>query len=665
MEILWQSGTGGGGSGTGFDGIVTVFSELPVDDSADVGEVWLVRESEGAWFFGRKQRGLYQRIDDTGVRETDWQYLGEWQEEFSDANFQVYNASDETKVVKLDVSAVSTATTRTLIVPNQNGTIALLSDLADYQPLLTPGNSITIISDVIDTVQDIRTAAAPQFAGLTLTGGFLSTKSQDALSFIPASGTDGAYAYFQNNLTSFFFGMEGTPTQTGFAGILPYDSFIGTADPQDLVLVQSGTVRARLTATGMNAMDLGQTTPGLGNFTNGGFSGTFTLANKTANTVFAGPTSGGAAAPAFRALVAADIPSLSATSLTMATARILGRTTASTGAVEELTVGSSLSLAAGSLNTIQDIRTTATPQFGAILIGSSTSYGSPLGFTPSSIITSTGAAGSALMGLRWSTNAAGSRFVLAKSNSGTLGTQGALTVGQENGELLFAGSDGTDIEAAVSILGVTEVNAASNDMRSALVVRSYTANTGTEVARFTFGRNLLIGTTSETGVSGPGKIKALGIEGTPIGAVTTSTGAFTTLAASGNVTYTGPVNGGFVATDGTVTGIIFPSGAAGNSLVVGTVSNHPLILFSNNAECGRLTTTGFQGAIGATTPSPGAFTTLTGTSIQTANPSGGTAQPWKLGSRVTGVTATVVGTEYVQLDINGTLVKLAVVTSVP
>lgn len=41
-------------------------------------------------------------------------------------------------------------------------------------------------------------------------------------------------------------------------------------------------------------------------------SGTFaiTLATETANTVFAGPTSGGAATPTFRALVSADIPSL-------------------------------------------------------------------------------------------------------------------------------------------------------------------------------------------------------------------------------------------------------------------------------------------------------------------------------------------------------------------
>jgi hypothetical protein len=47
-------------------------------------------------------------------------------------------------------------------------------------------------------------------------------------------------------------------------------------------------------------------------------SGTFTLglSAQTANTVWAGPTTGSAAAPAFRALVAADIPDLSSTYLT-------------------------------------------------------------------------------------------------------------------------------------------------------------------------------------------------------------------------------------------------------------------------------------------------------------------------------------------------------------
>lgn len=42
-------------------------------------------------------------------------------------------------------------------------------------------------------------------------------------------------------------------------------------------------------------------------------TGAFTFSSQTANTVFAGPPSGGAATPTFRALVASDIPSLSAT----------------------------------------------------------------------------------------------------------------------------------------------------------------------------------------------------------------------------------------------------------------------------------------------------------------------------------------------------------------
>jgi hypothetical protein len=47
-------------------------------------------------------------------------------------------------------------------------------------------------------------------------------------------------------------------------------------------------------------------------------SGTFavTLANETANTVFAGPTTGAAQAPTFRTLVAADIPNLDASKIT-------------------------------------------------------------------------------------------------------------------------------------------------------------------------------------------------------------------------------------------------------------------------------------------------------------------------------------------------------------
>lgn len=51
---------------------------------------------------------------------------------------------------------------------------------------------------------------------------------------------------------------------------------------------------------------------------------TGTLATQTANTIFAGPTSGGAATPGFRALAASDIPSLSSTYLPLAGGTMAG-----------------------------------------------------------------------------------------------------------------------------------------------------------------------------------------------------------------------------------------------------------------------------------------------------------------------------------------------------
>lgn len=83
-------------------------------------------------------------------------------------------------------------------------------------------------------------------------------------------------------------------------------------------------------------------------------TGTFTVtkANQSANTVFAGPTSGGAAAPTFRALVEADhgantvnTAAIKDANVTLAkienisTDRLLGRDTAGSGVPEQLTVG--------------------------------------------------------------------------------------------------------------------------------------------------------------------------------------------------------------------------------------------------------------------------------------------------------------------------------------
>src|SRR5262249_46221043 len=57
----------------------------------------------------------------------------------------------------------------------------------------------------------------------------------------------------------------------------------------------------------------------------GTLTSTITLVNQSANQVFAGPTGGGASQPAFRALVAADLPGviLSTTTTTLSSANIL------------------------------------------------------------------------------------------------------------------------------------------------------------------------------------------------------------------------------------------------------------------------------------------------------------------------------------------------------
>lgn len=75
----------------------------------------------------------------------------------------------------------------------------------------------------------------------------------------------------------------------------------------------------------------------------------------------AGGTLGTAAFTAASAYVASG--AITSSGLTMNTARLLGRTTASSGAVEEITAGTSLSYAAGALNTIQGIRVSDSPTF--------------------------------------------------------------------------------------------------------------------------------------------------------------------------------------------------------------------------------------------------------------------------------------------------------------
>lgn len=90
-----------------------------------------------------------------------------------------------------------------------------------------------------------------------------------------------------------------TPTELGFLS--------GVTSSIQVQLNSKGTVSSVALALPISVF----TVSGSPVTTTGTLTGTFT--NQSANTVFAGPTTGGATTPAFRALVAADIPSISLT----------------------------------------------------------------------------------------------------------------------------------------------------------------------------------------------------------------------------------------------------------------------------------------------------------------------------------------------------------------
>ena len=121
---------GSGGGASYIDGEVQNFSALPETlGTPPVDSAYLVREPEGTWLVNRKVAGIYIRTANTGVRADDWTHAGAFPDVFSDANFLLYDDADSTKNLAFQLSGITTGTTRTLTVPDANGTIALTSQL--------------------------------------------------------------------------------------------------------------------------------------------------------------------------------------------------------------------------------------------------------------------------------------------------------------------------------------------------------------------------------------------------------------------------------------------------------------------------------------------------------------------------------------------------------
>jgi hypothetical protein len=162
----------GGGSSSYIDGEVQYYADLPITvGTPAVNSAYLVREASGTWFIGRHPAGIYVRLSNAGAL-TDWTYAGTFPDVFSDANFTIYHDADSTREVQFDVSGVSTATVRTLVIPNKDGTIELSQEIrsdfvtdTSYIGLAPLGSSEsapvwTIYRNVVDSGGNVTTTTA-------------------------------------------------------------------------------------------------------------------------------------------------------------------------------------------------------------------------------------------------------------------------------------------------------------------------------------------------------------------------------------------------------------------------------------------------------------------------------------------------------------------------
>ena len=309
---------------------------------------------------------------------------------------------------------------------------------------------------------------------------------------------------------------------------------------------------------------------------------TATLATQTANTVFAGPTTGTAAAPTFRALVAGDIPALSYAPATSGTSILYGN---GSGGFSNVTVGTGLSFSAGTL--------------------SSTASGGTV--TSVSVVSANGFAGTV------ATATSTPAITLTTSITGLL---------KGNGTAISAATSGTDYSAGTSALATGIVKSTTSTGALSIAV------SGTDYAPATSGSAILKGNGSGGFSSATaGTDYSAGTSALTTGLVksTTTTGALSIAVAGTD--YVSP--GGALGTpsSGTLTncsGLPISTGVSGLATGIATFLGNPT---SANLASAVTDETGSGSLVFNTSP------TLTTPTINTAASVGGTwtaAATWTL-----------------------------------
>jgi hypothetical protein len=346
--------------------------------------------------------------------------------------------------------------------------------------------------------------------------------------------------------------------------------------------------------------------------------------------------------------------------LTMATGNLLGRSTSGTGAAEEIAIGTGLDLTGGTLSST----VTATPGGSdtQVQFNDGGSFGADAGLTfnkTSKAITLGGATvttDSPVINAAQTWNAVGTTFTGLKFNA----TDTASAAGSLLMDLQVGGASQFSIGKAGEI-----------------VTDSYNVwlgSTGTTAATIRVGanslRNLIVGGTASA--NNWASFSTLGFQLNSSLAMQWAGGALNT-AADLILTRRAAANLRFGAADAAAP-------------VAQTLSVQSVVAGTSNTAGANLTITGSQGtgtgaggsiifrvapAGSSGTAQNALATALTidstrlatfADAVKTAAPSGGTSGNWKLGVRVA-ATTTLDTTQYIELDVGGTLYKLAVVTS--
>ena len=320
-----------------------------------------------------------------------------------------------------------------------------------------------------------------------------------------------------------------------------------------------GWVLAQITAGGGGTgtvTSVGMTAPSMFTVSGGPVTGAGTLglslAAQNANKVFAGPASGVDAAPTFRALATADIPNQAVTYAKIqdvANNRILGRSTTGAGVVEELQIGSGLSLSAGTLS--------ATNAGTVTGISSGNAYIGVSGTTTPVITANVGTAANTL--------AAGddSRIVGALQKAGGTMT-GPLNMGAQN-----ITNAGTIAAGDISVGAVTMAASKNLQLGTYASDPSTVGWTATDKGKTWFNT-----TSNQVKYWDGGAIQALGVSGaglTSLGGQSGSTQTFAT-GATGN----SPA----IDSSGNIHTLNVPLASAGGSVTSGTISNADYVAFS-------------------------------------------------------------------------------------